>query len=46
MGGMELNSRSFRRSVGAEAPAARREAFVVLIGVPGGGLTGARSRSQ
>jgi hypothetical protein len=46
MGGMDVTPRSFRRSVGAELPAARREAFVVLIGVPGGGLTGARSRSQ
>ena len=46
MGRMDFTPKSFRRNAGMEIPTAMREAFAVLVGVPGGGFTGARSRSQ
>jgi hypothetical protein len=46
MGEMDIRPRSCRRNAGMEIPVAKREAFVVLVGVPGAGSTGVRTRSQ
>ena len=41
MGRMDFTPKSFRRNAGMEIPTAVREAFAVLLGVPGGGFAGA-----